>query len=118
MTGPAWSEIKEILHGRRSGANMLAADEFWSDFRARARLRRQSLPAPARPAFVSPAWALASACAVVVLAWIGFMAFRGADAAAQECVKSFTVTAPHGAVIMLEDEATQCTVLWVVDMEA
>lgn len=94
------------------------ARTFWGDFRARARLRPQeeTVPVGARPV---PAlrWAVAAACVLVMAAWV--VVHHGPTAVSRPgaSIKSLEVVASHSAVLIMSDEPSEATILWVVDME-
>lgn len=118
MTKPGWREIKEGLRHSRPDATMPAPGEFWADFRARASLRHQERVVTSTALSSAQMWVLASVCAAVVAAWIGFRAIHGGPDRGLSTIKSFQVLATHSAVMMVEDESTRSTVLWIVDMDS
>lgn len=109
-------DIRDALAARAARPAPRPADEFWPDFRARARLTPQDLPdaGPARPAIV---WAAPLACAALLLVAVGLHIFSTPPPPAGEAIKSYEVVASHTAVIIMQDEETECTVMWVADME-
>jgi len=122
---------------RKPGAAPVpGADEFWSDFKARARLRNQEQPVEAPVMSISGGWAMAlAACAVLTLAGYGLVLFLGgseprapeiqaAESRAPEIqdrelssVKSLDVEVAHSAVLVMNDELDQGTIVWIVDMQ-
>ena len=113
-----WEVIKESIRRDRGAPAMRSSEEFWSDFRARARLHPQVNAVPARNTAIYR-WALAAACGIVLL---GVALFQvavtpGSAMAGTTTIKSVEVVASHGGVLIMNDAATQSTILWIVDMK-
>jgi hypothetical protein len=112
-----WGQIKESLAAQRPVADKIPASEFWDDFNARAALRNQDAIEPARKPMVF-SLAAATACASVIVAvtlftyGIGRRSFEGGNS-----ITAFDVLVPHSAVIIVNDDPSVGTILWVVDME-
>ena len=91
-------------------------DAFWPDFKARVDLYPQQARVPDRP---SPAmrWAWASACAILLLV-VGILPLRRVLTADRSgtTIESYAVGVAHSAVLILNDESSDSTILWVVDM--
>ena len=109
-------EVKEGLAALPPDASLRPADEFWSDFKARAHLRRQDVPQPERSR-LGLAWAIPAACAAALLLAAGLHVFSSGSAGAGGVIKSIEVIASHSAVLIMEDDVMESTVLWIVDME-
>lgn len=111
-------EIAEGLRGQTPGGDMAPADVFWADFRARARLRvQEEAAAPAGRAWHPVSgWAMATACAMLLLVWGSVYSFRGRAASDLTKIRSVSVSASHSAVLIIDDAPTHGTILWVVDM--
>jgi len=111
--------MTEIEHGLRNqsvASTVSGDDEFWSDFRARARLRNQEQPA--RVSMIPRGWAIAAVCAAMLIAGIGILSYgRGGGLQELSSVRALDVKVDHGAVLMMTDEAHQSTILWIVDMQ-
>ena len=117
-----WREIADGMR-RCSGPARSSPGEgaFWSDFRARARLRVQEEPEArvATPA-LALRWAAAATCALLVAAsavWIPQRLAAGRTGGGG-VVRSLEVVAPHSAVMIMQDEASRGTIVWVVDMQS
>ncbi|MEI6970130.1 MAG: hypothetical protein WCL44_01315 [bacterium] len=109
--------IKELLGGRAS-AQAPDAVEFWSDFRARAKLVNQDrLGEPVAVPFAVRWRVAATACAAVVVAAGGLFLFRGDPGEEPTGQMTLDVTAAHSAVLVIEDESSQGTIVWIVGME-
>ena len=118
MKRHSWNDIKGGISTRQPPGQMLDKDEFWSDFKARAKLRSQETPARnSRPLVLS--WAVATACAVLLVAGIvKFQLTRSGDTVQHgSSVTSLDVMVPHSAVLIMNDEPDQGTIVWIVDME-
>ena len=113
-----WREIREGLARQRVDAGMRDADDFWSDFRARARLVRQEAAAPAvrLPWLIGRRLAVAGAVAVLMLAAAGVWLMPVRSGAGYSRIKSLEVIAPHSGVIIMNDSAARGTILWVADL--
>ena len=115
MSKRSWKEIEATLQADRPPAGMRPADAFWSDFKARARLCNQDSPAPARRSPSLMRWGLATACAAALAVLVVLQGLPGAPAGGSH-IKSLEVVASHSAVLIMEDEPTESTILWIVDM--
>jgi hypothetical protein len=115
MATLSWREIRKALRDAAPEPPSPSPDAFWEDFRARARLHPQRQPGPsARRLPLLWTTALSGACAVLVLA--GFFLAGPAAGGTPSRITSVEVPASHGAVFILNDEPSQGTILWVVDM--
>lgn len=110
-------DLNEALAAQRPETGPRPAEEFWSDFKARARLRPQDAPQTqrSRPVFV---WAAPLACAALLLVAVGTYMLSPALAPAGDAIKSYEVIASHSAVLIMEDKDDDIAILWVVDMES
>jgi len=96
---------------------MTPPDEFWSDFKSRARMYPQA--APARM-WIAPLFfrrAIAAGCMVMALVGISYYWLSEAVVEATQ-IQSVEVIASHSAVLIMEGESSDGAILWVVDMEA
>ena len=94
------------------------AEAFWSDFRARAGLMHQEQPA-ATPVFLPlRGWAIATACAVLLAVCGGLFLFQNGEGRESEDQMTLDVEVAHSAVLMIKDEASQSTIVWIVDMQS
>jgi hypothetical protein len=112
--------IRQALADNRETPAVPPADEFWRDFRARARLvPQQEAAEPARPPLLGiPAWTTVGVCALLLLA--AGLFFVGRDSGAEvppTQIHSLRVLVPHTAVLMMYDPTCQATILWVDDMD-
>ena len=112
---PRWKNVRRAL-GVRQEPGMPEPHTFWEDFRARARLRVQERPSIGRLPRGMLVWRWAAvACSALVIAAIGYT-FMPSTASALSSFDEVEVIAPHGAVLILDDQDTQSTMLWIVDM--
>ena len=96
---------------------MRSREEFWSDFNARARLCMQETGQESNVMPLVPRWAIAGVTAMLMFAVIT-MKFAGqAEGGGYSTIEHLEVTAPHSAVLVMNDEDSQSTILWVVDMD-
>ncbi len=118
MMKRSWREIEEGLRAQRPEKQMSSSEDFWSDFRARASLRSQqtAMPLPVSHVPVMLRWA-AAALVVAAVVWRGMYVFSGDTSGVAPSVESWEVVAPHGAVVIISDEATQATMM-LVDLTA
>ena len=110
------AEIKELL-ARRPVGPAPEAGVFWSEFRGRARMVHQDylVAAPAR--FSPGRLAFATACAALLIVMGGvFLSQRAAvdDPAGR---MTLDVQVAHSAVLVIEDEVSQSTIVWISDMQ-
>jgi len=115
MSKRSWKEIEETLRDDRPRAGMRPAEEFWTDFKARARLHVQDRPGPRSesPPFLK--WGLATACAAALVMLVVLRGLPGLPGRGSH-IKSLEVVASHSAVLIMEDQPTDSTILWIVDM--
>ncbi len=116
-TATDWREIEAALSAYGVGRQPRAAADFWSDFQARVALYTQAgAPAPARTR--APwLWALGGACAAALALAVTWSDLRPAAFNASTGVLSYRISAPHDAVMIWRDEATDATILWVATPE-
>jgi hypothetical protein len=112
----SWNKIEESLHDKKMQPETRDKESFWSDFRARVRLRSQDSTVSVRAPLIWK-WSVATACAALVTAVVGFQLMHKPLTEATGPVKSLDVLAEHSAVIMMNDEASDATVIWVADMK-
>jgi hypothetical protein len=117
MNKTPWNDVKKAIRDQAgSTPPMIPAETFWSDFKARARLRhRETAAAPRR--IPIPRLALATACAIVAVAVVGTYVMMGPAAPPTNRIQSLEVKAAHSAVLIMDDETSDGTIVWVVDME-
>lgn len=120
MKNASWNELKTALRQTPSPtAAMPAADVFWDEFRARARLCNQERPAAAQRAarVMWPRWVAAATGVAAVFAFL-LVTFSARQAQAfRNPIKSYQVLAPHSAVIIMTDDQRAGTILWVAAPE-
>jgi anti-sigma-K factor RskA len=117
-----WNRIEEALKEVVPTEQLSSDEDFWGDFRARASLVNQEAPSEVgRPAASrirwSPALAVAAACAVVAIMVAGVTVFYDAAHDGPSVVAYVEVIASHSGVLIMNDDDTEGTILWVVDME-
>ncbi len=113
----SWREIRRELGGLQPEHGPREADAFWAEFKGRARLHPQHEPARPSWGWPFPRWAIAAACALVFVCWVGVHLNTPVQAAELSTINSVEVVASHGGVLIMDDEASQSTVLWIVDMD-
>ena len=92
-----------------------SGDEFWEDFRAHARMVPQLTdPEPGRA--VAWRWAWVAACAIVIAAVAGLPATRDREELGG-VVRSIEVVAKYESILILSDELSDSTIVWIVDMQ-
>jgi len=97
-------------------SRMPDSETFWTDFKARARLHPQETVERVRmPHAIG--WVVAAACGLAMVAGL-FLHQRPAGGGEDSVIKSVEVVASHAAVVIMKDEPTHSTILWVVDMDA
>jgi hypothetical protein len=111
-----WRAIREQIGRGSPRGEMTPAGAFWDDFRARARLHPQHEP-ETRVLPVVLRWGLATACAALAVMAAAYVLTPGSSAGLAE-VKSVRVMAPHSAVLIMDNERAQSTILWISGMTA
>ena len=111
------NDLDKALRAQDPGATMRDAEDFWSDFKGRARMRAQEAPVGRTPVPVGR-WAMAGACsALVLILAVVYMFGPMQTEAVAGVIKSVEVVATHSAVLVIDDEADDYAMVWVVDME-
>ncbi|MBL7115378.1 MAG: hypothetical protein ISS35_06395 [Kiritimatiellae bacterium] len=94
------------------------SDEFWSDFRAHARYRVQEESLPSLSWFpIIPRRVLAMASMALLLSIVGVVSLRGPSMDVSNQINSLEVVASHGGVLIMEDESSHGTIVWIMDLE-
>lgn len=114
-----WKQVKDAMRDDAARSDMTPADEFWTDFQARARLRTQEAPAAPVPWFYGKARLAIVAAAAVLLLAAGLLlnVGTGSAEASATTIKSVEIVASHSAVLIIKDEPSESAILWVVDMQ-
>jgi hypothetical protein len=111
-----WKDVSEGLRRQGVAPQAPGREDFWSDFRARARMVRQDglgAPAPAHPwRWAAAAATTAAAMAVIVFAWLPA---RPVVTGMSE-IKSLEVIAPHSGMIIMNDDSGRGTILWITGL--
>ena len=110
-----WNTVKEVLTTRDGPADGTERETFWSEFQARASLMNQDDAVPARPRPPLWGWVTAAACMLLVVGGLSYSWI--ASPAPLSSIDSVEVIASHGALLIMEDQESQSTMLWVVDMQ-
>ncbi len=95
------------------------AAEFWADFKARARYVPQDQFAQAAHApYNILRWTVATACGLLlVVLGMNFWPRSGSPQQDFSQVRSLHVDTPYKGVMIMNDEASKATVVWIVGME-
>lgn len=119
MSKVAWKDIEMALGERNARQAMPDAPTFREDFKARARLVRQSEPEVVTSATaVFARWGLASAAiAAAVLIAVGYWVWPVGGSLVTH-VKALKVLAPYSGVIIMDDEGGKGTVVWITDLDS
>jgi len=108
------NKLDQALARQKPGVEPRPADEFWADFKARARLRTQDAPARPRQAL---AWVTPLACAAALVLAVGVYMLSPPRDINGDVIKSVEVVASHSAVFIMEDKESKSAIVWIVDME-
>jgi len=111
-----WNKIERELKREALVTSAHDARAFWTDFDARARLRRQESPEPAKLPLIY-GWSLATACATLLLVTGVFM-MRGHGEAGGSTINSFDIGVNYRAAVVTQGGDKQAAMLWVMDMDA
>jgi len=114
MTDGRHTKIEDLLKQRVPAEPLRASDDFWDDFRARARMYSQDRSVRTIGRLIS-IWStgVGFATALAVGAFIFF--FGGSQVRATE-VQYIDVEAPHSAVMILTNEGSEGTLVWIEGM--
>ncbi len=108
--------IEQALKRESALGPMRDSADFWSDFNARARMRRQEAPEHAKlPVFYG--WSLATACATLLLVMAGVFMFRARPDTGGSAITSFDIGVNYRAAIITPGGNGQAAMLWVMDMD-
>jgi len=113
-----WSKIEKALRDRTDNRVAPSTDEFWSDFRARARMTSQQTPGRrAFPVLWIPEWTIAGVCVLLLVGagWFFAVRERGDDIPPNK-VHSLRVSVPYMAVPMMYYPSSKATIVWVDGM--
>jgi len=113
-----WFKIKQMLRDRRDVPACPTRDDFWTDFRAHARMVPQLEPdTRPSPAFRIPAWTAAGVSALLLVTAGWFFAMRSvSDDVPPNKVHSLRISVPYTAMLMMYDPSSKATIIWVDDM--
>lgn len=115
MRSFSWKRIVEQMRADDSASRVPDSETFWTDFKARARMHPQETVERA-PVPRAIGLAVVAACGLVMVAGV-FLHQRPAGGGEDGVIKSVEVVASHAAVVIMKDEPTHSTILWVVDMD-
>ncbi len=95
------------------------APAFWATFQERARVREQAAEAAVAAGWpVFARWATAAAGLLVMLSLAGIPLWLHHDAVpGYSRVQSLEVVASHSGVVIMDDEASQSTIVLIMDMD-
>ena len=113
-----WSEVKQRLHGAPAGRGSKDREEFWADFKARARCVRQAQP-ETLPGLswraLSLRWSAGLTAVAAILLAVLLLPHGGTVAGNR--IRSLQVIASHTGVMILNDTSGKGTILWVAGLE-
>lgn len=116
----SWNDIQHELGKKAVPPAPSSQEQFWSDFKARARMTVQDAPAPARSRVLWTSFAFAGSLALLALAAIPFFWSPAAMAGAIE-ITSLEVGAPHSGAMILnvvsENGKNKGAIVWVSGLE-
>lgn len=115
---PTWRQVRETL-ANAPALPTTTRDDFWRDFNARSHLYPQESTAPRRPLLAPKLiWGAASFAAAALVALLGFiMLVQPTPAYADFAIHSYEIGADHSSVMLLQDSASQATILWITDLQ-
>lgn len=118
MNKISWNDIRQTLKDDAAARPVPPAAPFWEEFRARARMtpQWQVSHSPASVSLIFKRVAL-STCATLLLAALSLYWLSGLPARATQ-IQSVEVIASHSAVLIMDDNSEDGTLLWVVDMHS
>ena len=117
MSTRSWRQIQAGLRSWRTPPLQNDVESFRQDFKARASLMRQELPAEHEASWFPLLSGRYIAATAALLLAVGIR-FWPASSSLVTQVKFMQVLAPHSGVIIMTDEDNPGTVVWVTDLEA
>ena len=112
-----WNKIERELKREALVTSARDARAFWTDFDARARLRRQESTVPVKLPMIY-GWSLATACATLLLVTTGVFMMRGRGETGGSTINSFDIGVNYRAAVVTQGGDRQAAMLWVMDMDA
>ncbi len=118
MNRISWNDIRQTLKDDAAARPVPPAAPFWEEFRARSRMTPQwrTSHSPASVSIIFRRVTL-SACATLLVAVFSLYWLSGLPARATQ-IQSVEVIASHSAVLIMDDNSDDGTLLWVVDMHS
>ncbi len=122
-----WNVIQRALVASDTVPEPPPAEEFWADFKARASLagRAPALSAARSPSVAWARFAWTTAAVAVVSALLLVPLLRKPDVVSiaavpvgTSTVEEIEVYVPYSSVMILEDEETGGTIVWLDDLDA
>lgn len=120
MSTVRWTKVRERLRQKGGTPPMRPAEEFWSDFAARARYVPQTGGGAEAHTEKSLAWRRALAAGAAALLLGAVVVWTQMHSTGSSQVKRIEVLAPHTGVVILnpeDDRPGTATLVWVVDLE-
>ena len=116
----SWKHLARELPKAAATPPPRPADDFWSEFKARARLHPQAAPETVTRPLPYARWSLAGAAALVLIAATLTSLLRSPSMTAEKgaTIHSVRVDVAHKGVMIMEDQPSRATIVWVVDMDA
>jgi hypothetical protein len=119
--------MKDIKHKALNGLSVqeairaeavsepLTVNEFWGDFRARAQIHPQYVRTPTPIMHHLLRWGAVAASCMLLMTGAGI--WRYSTPTVLSRIESFDVSVPHDAVMLLDDDESNSTLLWIVGMD-
>ena len=107
-------ELRDAIQ-RMDAPAIRGHEDFWSDFRARARLHPQHEPAPQSALPRMAPWLLAACTAALVAVFVFVPPGRQTGPTSE--ILAVDVLARHSGVMIMNEDDSQGTILWICDME-
>ena len=116
MKAMRWNDVRGALR-RVPAPTPLPAATFWEAFEAHRRLRPAPGAATALARRLPSPWLLSAAGACAALVVVASGLFARARGPSATTVQSYDVTERHAAVLLLTDERSHATILWVAGLD-
>ena len=121
MNKSTWNKIEAELKKCNVGPDLREKESFWKEFKTRSSAIEQekTIRPPIMPLFNTSAWIKAAAFVAVAAILSVFIVTQRAKEQifVKNTVKNIEVFASYSAMIILEDDRSDSTIIWLADLD-